>query len=300
MQRFMLPPTLIRPALDVQAALADKRLPRRFKRIDKRALEARRTLDLVAAALGIEAPPAGGLARLADGLEAQGQDWFRAQPVMLVPDRDSLRMIEFGAQDALRDDEAQALAETAREHFGSRLRLERGASGRWYAALTDVDEVACVAPGSEAGKKLLVTSFADGPDARALRAFLNELQMLWFEHPVNLARRKAGRAEVSSLWLWGNGRLPAPPAVEKPMELIGSAPEIAGLARWLDCDWHTPGWASSDVVTDGTVVVIDAEEATLGPTWLDAFLATRGAWRLYTREGEWPVAARRGLLRWFG
>src|SRR5690625_2635785 len=134
----MLPPTLIQPRLDVQAALAGKRLPRRFKRAERRPLQAEGALELVGEALRSAAPPAGGLARLADGLEAIGEDWFRAEPVMLVPDRDSLRLMRIVAGQALSDEEARALAESAQAHFEQRIRLERGPSGRWYVQVEGV------------------------------------------------------------------------------------------------------------------------------------------------------------------
>src|SRR5699024_9776029 len=138
--------------------------------------------------------------------------------------------------------------------------------------------------------------FADGPDARRLRAFLNELQMLWFEHPVNVARRKEQRGEANALWLWGNGELPAPPGVEKPSRLIGSTPEIEGLARWLGCDLGTSEEPPGSGPNDGLMVVLEDENEGLAAAWLRAFATTRKAWRLVTSAGEWRVPARRGLF----
>lgn len=296
----MLPPTLIQPRLDVKAALADKSLTRRFKRAEKRSLQANGVLELAAEALHVGTPPPGGLARLADGLEAVGEDWFRAEPVMLVPDRDSLRLVPVVARQALSDEEARALADSARNHFERRIELERGSSGRWYVKVEGVRAVRCVSPESELDDKLLVTSFADGPDARKLRAFLNELQMLWFEHPVNEARRREHRLEANALWLWGNGVLPAPPDIDKPTRLLGRAPEIEGLARWLGCDLGKPDATPGGEPGDGLMVALDGENEETGRAWLQAFAATRKAWRLYARTDEWRVPARRGLFAWWG
>jgi hypothetical protein len=41
---------------------------------------------------------------------------------------------------------------------------------------------------------------------RPWRRLVNELQMLWFDHPVNQARYQQGLAPVNSLWLFGGGR----------------------------------------------------------------------------------------------
>jgi len=42
--------------------------------------------------------------------------------------------------------------------------------------------------------------------ARPWRRLVNELQMLWFDHPVNLARQAQGLPPVNSLWLFGGAR----------------------------------------------------------------------------------------------
>jgi len=49
-------------------------------------------------------------------------------------------------------------------------------------------------------------------DAAALawRRCVNEVQMLWFGHPVNEARELAGKPTINTLWLSGNGAPPAP------------------------------------------------------------------------------------------
>src|SRR5690606_15815907 len=47
------------------------------------------------------------------------------------------------------------------------------------------------------------------PEGRPWRRLVNELQMLWFDHPVNQAREARGLRPVNSVWLYGGGR-PAP------------------------------------------------------------------------------------------
>jgi hypothetical protein len=42
--------------------------------------------------------------------------------------------------------------------------------------------------------------------ARPWRRLVNEVQMLWFEHPVNQSRGRQGLAPVNSLWLYGGAR----------------------------------------------------------------------------------------------
>src|SRR5690606_30880361 len=43
-------------------------------------------------------------------------------------------------------------------------------------------------------------------DVRPWRRLLNEIQMVWHEHPVNQARAARGALPVNGLWLYGGGR----------------------------------------------------------------------------------------------
>ncbi|AVR96725.1 hypothetical protein [Pseudoduganella armeniaca] len=52
-----------------------------------------------------------------------------------------------------------------------------------------------------------------GDMARAFRRLQNEVQMLWFAHPLNAARQGRGQPPINSFWLWGGAdaaRRPAP------------------------------------------------------------------------------------------
>jgi hypothetical protein len=41
---------------------------------------------------------------------------------------------------------------------------------------------------------------------REWRRLLNEIQMVWHEHPVNLARAERGEVPINSLWLFGGAK----------------------------------------------------------------------------------------------
>ncbi len=55
---------------------------------------------------------------------------------------------------------------------------------------------------------------------REWRRLLNEIQMVWHEHPVNLARAERGELPINSLWLYGGaqGWSPAQPALQTAVE----------------------------------------------------------------------------------
>jgi hypothetical protein len=54
----------------------------------------------------------------------------------------------------------------------------------------------------------LESAMPTGPDARALRRLMAELQMLLHEHPVTQRRARAGVPEVNAIWLHGLGSAP--------------------------------------------------------------------------------------------
>ncbi len=289
----MVTPALVWPGFDAASSKRAKAASRRLARAARCEIPGRDGLALAAAALGIEPPPAGALARLADGLDAGDRSWFCAEPVTLIPDRDTLVLMPLTAAPLTRE-EADALIAGATAHFGAALVLERGASGRWYAAVEGVSRATGAPPAEVAGQALDVVSLAAGPDAARLRAFLTELQMLWYEHPVNLARREAGRPEANALWLWGGGRLPAESPAVGPVELRADGPGLKGLAAWLGLECSPPAEPGAEHAD--AIVVIDPESAALGEAWLQAFAVARGEFRIYADRTEWRIPARRGLF----
>jgi hypothetical protein len=291
----MLTPALIWPDFEIEK-VASKTMRKRLMRAERRDIPARDSLALATTALGIAAPPAGALARIAEGLEGEGCSWFCAEPVTLIPD--GHRLIMLPLDDApLTEEEAKDLADAARAHFGSDLCLELGSSGRWYAALPAIDDAMAGSPREMARRPLDAAGILRGSDAPRLHAFFNELQMLWHTHPVNLARREAGQPEASALWLWGGGRLSAKPDLSDPETIHGGEPELVGLARWLGVAHKVLAAPETGRREADALVVIGAEADPLGEAWLKAFAATKAAWRLYAANAEWRIPARRGLFR---
>lgn len=80
-----------------------------------------------------------------------------------------------------------------------------------------------------------------GDAALAWRRCVNEIQMLWFGHPVNEAREARGQPTVNTLWLSGNGRasdeqpaLPRYASVVSALPLLAALPIEAGAPRMLE------------------------------------------------------------------
>lgn len=161
-----------------------------------------------------DSPPVAGISAVCDldlSPTAIPAGLVRADPVHLRAD--PTRLVLFDAETVgLDDDEADALLALLNAAFGAEgYRFRRGAAAaRWYVELAFCPATPGASPARLRGLPL-------APDAQARRAqaglqrLLTEVQMVLHECPVNLARERAGRAPINSIWPWGGGTLPRPP-----------------------------------------------------------------------------------------
>ncbi len=98
------------------------------------------------------------------------------------------------------------------------------------------DNVAAWQPRSRADSGVA----SNGSDDAALdwRRCSNEIQMLWFGHPVNDAREERGLPAINTLWLSGNGAppsaLPHYRAIDSSLPLLASLPVEPDATRALE------------------------------------------------------------------
>lgn len=132
---------------------------------------------------------------------------------------------------------AGELCDAANAHFGDQgPRLEVLAPGCWLLLPPRPLDVrtrpASVAVGRSVGDYL-----PEGPDARLLAGWINEVQMLWHGHEVNEARESTGHLPVN--WLWVDGPLPEPRS--NPFASVhADRPSLRGLARAAGTEEITP------------------------------------------------------------
>jgi hypothetical protein len=72
-----------------------------------------------------------------------------------------------------------------------------------------------------------------GRDARLVERWMNELQMLFFNHPVNVARQANGLPPINFVWLYGFSKADATPmAFELPTTLFSDALKRGDVGAW--------------------------------------------------------------------
>lgn len=199
-----------------------------------------------------------------EGLDPGSLHWLRADPVPIHIGRTGLALAAPRLID-LSQAEAQALASALREHFGDELpRLELAHPQRWYLGLPSAPGIETVDPESACGEDV-AQGMPRGQARGRWLAFLNEVQMLWHDHPVNRARAARGLPPAASLWLHGAGAPPALPDV-RWVRSCGPSAMLAGLAASAGTDHETAppdalGWLLERPAAEAIAILPEALEA---------------------------------------
>ena len=124
-----------------------------------------------------------------------------------------------------------------------------------------------------------------GADALLVHGWVNEIQMLLHEHPINAAREARGALAVNSLWLWGAGQL-VQPRMQASASVWTEDPLLRGLARASGLPVYAPPASAEDWLA----------HAETGEHWilLDAAATSRE-----DQASDWREDAERLERLWF-
>ncbi|MFL9863305.1 regulator [Paraburkholderia fungorum] len=248
-----------------------------------------------------EAPLAPYMLR-ADGGDPGSATWACVQPVHVRIAHDHLVLIDPASLE-LSDAEASVLLAVARpliEELGVRIEAPRPA--RWYLSGDGFGTLAGASPLRASGRNIeiwLPHEAHSGDRSRAWMKLQNEVQMAWFEHPVNEAREARGLPAVNSIWFHAQG---AAQAVRSPFARVfsdaaatrglamaagvetGPPPESFAALTTLATDRATGG-ASANTNADANGVTLVELDPFSAPyieqdwaRWNDAFAALQTDW----------------------
>ncbi|WP_338925452.1 regulator [Mycetohabitans endofungorum] len=168
---------------------------------------------------------------LADGGEPRDAVWACVEPVHVQVAHDHLVLIDPKTLQ-LSTDDAAALLTVARpliEELG--VELAAPTPLRWYLSSEQLGSLASAAPLRAAGRNIEIWLPHEAHTGRRPRTWMklqNEVQMAWFEHPVNQAREARGLPTANSIWLYAQGRMTP---VSRPFErVLSQAAATRGLA----------------------------------------------------------------------
>ena len=154
---------------------------------------------------------------------------LRADPVYQQLDMHSATLADPSVLD-LDEAESQALLDTLNLHFVDHgLRFEHKSPSRWYGHFDELPDVETTPLSAATGCDVALHR-PQGPDAQSWRRQLAEVEMILFEHPVNLHRQSVGKLPVNSLWLWGEGQAPTDSGNALPDRLPENISENLSIA----------------------------------------------------------------------
>lgn len=165
--------------------------------------------------------------------------WLNVDPVQMIADRDALIMFP-PDQLVMSQVEREQLGEAFNAHFSSQgVVLKFGKSGGWYLKLPQRIDLQTV-PLSQACNCNLYGLYPSGHASAYWRALMNEAQMLFYNHPVNIQRRETDQPEINSIWIWGEGQLDYSQILARPNAMIFSDSLYGqGMAKLTQADYQT-------------------------------------------------------------
>jgi hypothetical protein len=193
---------------------------------------------------GLDEPAIAPLTMQADGLEMSDAYYLRADPVGISMQRDEMIL---NASVTLSEEEAQQLCKMLNEHFAEDgMQFLWRHPQRWYLRLNAAPAMSTHSLPQVVGADMHA-HLPYGEEALHWHGVLNEIQMLFFEHAVNLAREQRGEPVVSGVWLWGGGKLPE--EILQPFSCVAGDSELAqafalaaGIPVLIDCDLNAKEW----------------------------------------------------------
>jgi len=216
------------------------------------------------------------------GIEPLPSTWFVLQPVHIHIARDHLVLTD-PRQLALSESEARILFEIAAPLFDeSGKRLLFGNTSTWFVDAGDWTSLRTSTPDAACGHNIDIW-MPKGPEERAWRKVQNEVQMHWFNHPVNEEREARRQRPVNSLWLWGGPS-------DLSTQVSGNYDKAFNLCGWMQAfrhgvPQHSGARTASDMIPSLGVRNMLLLDAPLEPAlandwarWLDAMKHMEEEW----------------------
>jgi len=208
----------------------------------------------------------------AQGIELGPNDWAIRCNLVTIENQ---VMRDFTAGHVSTEDAKQLLAAAQEKLGGGGLEFVPGVSYRnlllWRGAQRPApfSRDTRTTPPHDLTDKTVLNDYPRGPGSDELTRLMAESGPLFAEHPVNIARRKAGQLPATNIWLWGLGRAPAlKPLAElygKRGAMITAVDLLRGLAALL-------GWRRIEV--PGATGYIDTDYAAKGRYAIEALPTT--------------------------
>jgi 2,3-bisphosphoglycerate-independent phosphoglycerate mutase len=213
------------------------------------------------------------------GLDVGSDDVvFRMNLVTLNPVPDGSTVMGDFTSGHISSEEAAEIVRDISKSLGSReFEFHNGVSYRhimiWHGGPIDT----VLTPPHDISDKPVADHLPRGAGAERLRDLMAQAAEILARHPVNQARRAAGKPAATSVWFWGQGKRPAVPtlrqrfgadgAVISAVDLVNGLGRLAGLevikvpgaTGFLDTDYAAKGRYGLDALRERDFLLVHIE-----------------------------------------
>ena len=208
----------------------------------------------------------------AQGIALGADDWAIRCNLVTIEDQ---VMRDFTA-DHISTDEARELLAALSQHVAlPHLEFVPGVSYRNLLlyrgehAVAPFNNDTRTTPPHDLTDKSVIDGHPRGPGSDLLNQLMSESVAVFRDHPVNAARRRAGRLPATNVWLWGQGRTPQLPPFQQIHGCSGAMITAVDLLRGLAA---LIGWQRIEVA--GATGYTDTDYAAKGRAAIDALATT--------------------------
>ncbi len=158
---------------------------------------------------------------------------FRMNLVSLAEHNGATVMNDFTSGHISSEEGAAIVADLRRELSGDGIEFFNGVSYRHLMVWRDGIRETRLTPPHDITGKPVDGHLPQGEGAARLLTLMQRSQAILREHPVNRARRAAGKTEATSAWFWGQGTRPAVPTLRERFGVAGSVISAVDLVNGL-------------------------------------------------------------------
>ncbi len=135
---------------------------------------------------------------------------YRCNTVTLseAADYEDCTMLDYSAGEISTEESSRIIRDLNAQFHNEKLTLYPGVSYRHCLVLKHAQDGAQTTPPHDILEKPITNYLPKGQNADLLLDMMKRSRELLKDHPVNRARIASGKAPVSSLWFWGEGRKP--------------------------------------------------------------------------------------------
>ncbi len=158
---------------------------------------------------------------------------FRMNLVSLAGEGAATVMNDFTSGHISSEEAARMVADLRNALSGGGIEFFNGVSYRHLMVWRNGVHATRLTPPHDISGKPIESWLPQGEGADRLLALMRDSQAILRNHPVNQARRAAGKTEASAAWFWGQGTRPAVPTLKERFGVEGSVISAVDLVNGL-------------------------------------------------------------------